>query len=769
MKKFYMAAAFLAFWGQSDAQTLNQSAGWPNPAWSITGTFNPIASAFESDPRTTSSFAFDDDDAGSSSDDNIAAESPVIDLTPAFNANEKNISITVNYGYYFLYDALQFQYWDATAGVWVGWPGPLLAGTGTSVTDNFCNLPKVTYTSPALSIANFTPEQLAGFRYRIAYDDDLEGAGYAYGFCFNSPTIVSAACPLATGLIANNVTDQSATLAWNELVGVEGYEYVLDQTQANPAGAGTPTGDTTYLASGLTASTTYYLHVRSSCGSSFGNWATYSFTTSAPVPENDSCATAIAAGAFPYVVTQDASAATADGIINVCSGMNDGVWYTFEGTGNEVQVQLSNVIGWDPELGVYTGSCGQFVCVDQNDQGGTGGGEVVVVPTEAGVTYYVNIGHYSGSSGGINAEGPFTLTIDGFVPPAPLENETCATATAISSLPYTTTLNATASVADGVINVCSGMNDGVWYTFTGTGGAVSVELIDVLGWDPELGVYIGSCGAFECVDQSDNGGTGGGESVLINATTQGATYYINVGHYGGFSGGSEAEGLFTLVVEAGVAPTPINNDSCATATAVTTFPYTEALDATGATNNEGSIDCDGTTMNDGAWYTFTGTGNEFTIVAGAPEGWDPAIGVYAGVCGQLVCVDNVDNSAEGGDEVLTIVSVAGTTYYVNVGNYASSDEPEGPFVLEISETLATKSFSGANFRAYPNPVANVWNVSYDNTIDSIAVFNLLGQQVLTKAVNAKNAQIDLSSLTAGSYIVKLTSNDEVQSVKILKQ
>lgn len=774
MKKLYMAAFALAFWSQSDAQVLNQSAGWPNPAWSITGDYSTDPLAFEADPRTTPNFAFDDDDAGSGGhEDNIAAESPVIDLTAAFTANETNITISVNYGFYLLdQDVLQFQYWDAAAASWIAWPGNNLPGNNTSVTDNFCSIPKVLYTTNSLNIAGFSATQLSGFKYRIFYDDEVGAAAWNYGFCLDAPTIVSAACPAPTGLVADNVTDQSADLAWDVISGINGYEYVFNQEATAPAGAGTPTTDVTYAASGLDVSTTYYLHVRSNCGSSFSQWSTLSFTTSAAIPANDSCATAIAVGSFPYSITQDATAATADGVVSICSGMNDGVWYTFVGTGNDVAVSLTNVVGWDPELGVYTGDCSAFVCVDQEDAGGTGGGETLVIPaTVLGTTYYINVGHYGGFAGGNEAEGPFTLNVDGFVPPAPLENETCATATAITALPYTTTLDATNALADGVIDVCSGMNDGVWYTFVGTGGDVSVELVGVIGWDPELGVYTGACDAFVCVDQTDNGGTGGGENLVIPATVLGTTYYVNVGHYGGSSGGSESEGPFTLNVEAAVPPAPIDNDSCATAIAIASFPYTNQQDATGATNNDGSIDagCTEGTMNDGAWYTFVGTGNDITIVIAAPNGWDPELGVYTGACGTFTCVGSVDNSGEGGDELLTFTSQDGVVYYINVGHYAATDEPEGSYVLDVSETLASKSFVGATFRAYPNPVTDVLNVSYENTIDNASVYNLLGQQVLNKSIGAKNAQLDLSSLSAGSYIVKFTSNDQVQSIKILKQ
>ena len=78
------------------AQTLNQSASWPNGAWTLTGTYTPAG--LLSDPTAAgATFTFDDDAAGSGSADTIAAESPVIDLTAAHGAGETWITVSGDY------------------------------------------------------------------------------------------------------------------------------------------------------------------------------------------------------------------------------------------------------------------------------------------------------------------------------------------------------------------------------------------------------------------------------------------------------------------------------------------------------------------------------------------------------------------------------------------------------------------------------------------------------------------------------------------------
>jgi hypothetical protein len=101
------------------------------------------------------------------------------------------------------------------------------------------------------------------------------------------------------------------------------------------------------------------------------------------------------------------------------------------------------------------------------------------------------------------------------------------------------------------------MNDGVWYTVVGNGSDIIIDVTAVTGWDPELGVYTGSCGNFTCVASIDDGGTSAGETYTIVASTLGTTYYINVGHYSGFA--DSPEGPFTIDVTTTLSSGSFNN------------------------------------------------------------------------------------------------------------------------------------------------------------------------------------------------------------------
>ncbi|MBK8600577.1 MAG: T9SS type A sorting domain-containing protein [Flavobacterium sp.] len=61
------------------------------------------------------------------------------------------------------------------------------------------------------------------------------------------------------------------------------------------------------------------------------------------------------------------------------------------------------------------------------------------------------------------------------------------------------------------------------------------------------------------------------------------------------------------------------------------------------------------------------------------------------------------------------------------------------------------------------------NLSYDKNISSVAVFNLLGQEVMIKSINANQSQIDMSGLTVGTYLVKVTADNQVMTIKVIKE
>jgi hypothetical protein len=67
---------------------------------------------------------------------------------------------------------------------------------------------------------------------------------------------------------------------------------------------------------------------------------------------------------------------------------------------------------------------------------------------------------------------------------------------------------------------------------------------------------------------------------------------------------------------------------------------------------------------------------------------------------------------------------------------------------------------------YPNPVKNTLNIDSKNvTIDAVLIFSIDGKEVLN--INKVQNSVDVSSLTSGIYIIKITSNENVLTRKII--
>lgn len=98
---------------------------------------------------------------------------------------------------------------------------------------------------------------------------------------YYTTTLISACTtpPSApAGLAASNITFYNALVNWNSTPNTLSYEYAVT-TSATPPSSGTNTADTFFTASGLSANTLYYAHVRSKCDTYASAWVTTSFTT----------------------------------------------------------------------------------------------------------------------------------------------------------------------------------------------------------------------------------------------------------------------------------------------------------------------------------------------------------------------------------------------------------------------------------------------------------------------------------------------------------
>jgi hypothetical protein len=667
MNKIY--ALLVLFSWQVNSQTLNQSANWPNPAWTITGTYNSSAVAFESDPRTTANFAFDDNDSGGGNDDSIAAESSVIDLTPAFTAGEKAIEITVQYGYHYAADdVLRFEYWNADTAAWVPWGANITRNyTGTVIVENFCTIPKTNLTSETLSIAAFTPTQLAGFKYRIYYNDNLAGPDWNFGFCFSSPTIKSIACSAPIALNVSSYSSTGANITW---AADTSFEYVLDNVSTDPTVAGTLTTATSFSPFDLNPLTVYYFHIRTMCSDGPSPWRTVSFKTRATPPANDNCANAVALAinedlACTVKTSGTLVGATDSGVADTGAGVpDDDVWYSFVATSTSHRIVISGVAGSPNDVvhEVMSGACGTLTSMfisDSNTSTATG--------LTIGNTYYIRV--FSFAVAALTNTTTFDICI-GTLPPSPA-NDNCSGAIVLTvnsdyACGVKTTGTLLAATASPVLDNGTGTpDDDVWYSFVATATTHKVVISNVLGTPINLvhEIMSGTCDGLTSVLVSDPN-TSNPTGLVI-----GNTYYVRVFSYGA---NTSADTTFDVCV--GTLPDPPANDECVGAITLTVNPDMACAVKTSGTlqsSTASPVPVNGVgTPDDDVWFKFvaTSTKHSFTLsnIAGSPV--DLVHELLSGTCGEALTSLNVS------DPNMSVVAglVVGQTYYLRIFGYGVS-------------------------------------------------------------------------------------------------
>lgn len=92
-----------------------------------------------------------------------------------------------------------------------------------------------------------------------------------------------------------------------------------------------------------------------------------------------------------------------------------------------------------------------------------------------------------------------------------------------------------------------------------------------------------------------------------------------------------------------------------------------------------------------------------------------------------------------------------------------------PCITEFVLALGVDNFAFNNFNFHPNPVKNSLFISNGENIDTIEITSILGQRVMAKNINELQTEINMSELQKGIYFVKVSSNGQQKTVKIIKE
>lgn len=89
--------------------------------------------------------------------------------------------------------------------------------------------------------------------------------------------------------------------------------------------------------------------------------------------------------------------------------------------------------------------------------------------------------------------------------------------------------------------------------------------------------------------------------------------------------------------------------------------------------------------------------------------------------------------------------------------------------LHKNTILSSDNFAVSQVKLHPNPIASTLNIEALANIQSIAIYNIIGQEVMTKEANSSTISLDVSSLNSGVYVIKTMIDGNVSSTKFIKE
>lgn len=91
-----------------------------------------------------------------------------------------------------------------------------------------------------------------------------------------------------------------------------------------------------------------------------------------------------------------------------------------------------------------------------------------------------------------------------------------------------------------------------------------------------------------------------------------------------------------------------------------------------------------------------------------------------------------------------------------------------PFILYGTATAGIEENALAEFSFYPNPTKDILNLKAKSNIESVSIFNLLGQKVMSVNVDATTTNISLGALAIGNYVMKVSVGGQTGTYKFTK-
>ncbi|MFN3756136.1 MAG: T9SS type A sorting domain-containing protein [Flavobacterium sp.] len=103
-----------------------------------------------------------------------------------------------------------------------------------------------------------------------------------------------------------------------------------------------------------------------------------------------------------------------------------------------------------------------------------------------------------------------------------------------------------------------------------------------------------------------------------------------------------------------------------------------------------------------------------------------------------------------------ITSDLGTVFYDNL-------------YLHKNTVMSVSSFEKSNIKMFPNPATTNFTIDAEDMLERVVLYNMLGQAVINVTPNNQQANIDISGLQVGVYVVKATVNGVESTTRLVKK
>lgn len=108
-------------------------------------------------------------------------------------------------------------------------------------------------------------------------------------------------------------------------------------------------------------------------------------------------------------------------------------------------------------------------------------------------------------------------------------------------------------------------------------------------------------------------------------------------------------------------------------------------------------------------------------------------------------------------------------FYLHTNSSCGSQNINRIKSVKCSNTLEVEDNQMESLLLFPNPTTNLLHITFNTTIDSVFVYNMLGQLVAEQNIQAKTGIINLSEVSAGTYFVKVLSGENLKTLKVIKE